>query len=148
MEKEINTKKSKKSIIIIIIMIAIIIAILCACIIRSQSLTKDEKIIYDIVYKYQTSFKKPASVHISEAKIFENKYAIIKIGGENSFGAIDTATYYMKDDTLYTKENNYEIVKEIINKCFEAESNEKANINELKTNSISKINKKLEKRYK
>lgn len=35
------------------------------------------------------------------------------MGGNNSFGAFVKDTYYIKDNTLYTKDNNYTIVKKL-----------------------------------
>lgn len=144
---EMKSKKSKEIIIIAILTVFIIAEIICLFAIKSTS-SKEEKIVYDIVYQKQGEFKNPSTVKITDATIYDGKYIILQMGGNNSFGAFVKDTYYIKDNTLYTKDNNYTIAKEIIEKCFECEKNNSGNILKLNENSINKINSKLEKRYK
>lgn len=140
-------KKTKGFIIVTVLIIFIIMEIICFFVIRLGS-NKEEKIIYDIVYQKQGEFKNPSTVKITDAAIYDGKYIILQMGGNNSFGAFVKDTYYIKDNTLYTKDNNCVIVKEIIDKCFECEKDNPGNILKLNENSINKINSKLEKRYK
>lgn len=142
-----KNKKSKEIIIITILAIFIIAEIICFFTIKLTS-SKEEKIVYDIVYRKQGEFKNPSTVKITDATIYDGKYIILQMGGNNSFGAFVKDTYYIKDNTLYTKDDNYTIAKEIIEKCFECEKNNSENIQKLNENSINKINNKLEKRYK
>ena len=142
-----KSKKSKEIIIVAILSIFIIAEIICFFAIK-LTFSKEEKMIYDIVYKKQSEFKNPSTVKITDAAIYDGKYIILQMGGNNSFGAFVKDTYYIKDNTLYTKDKNYTIAKEIIDKCFECEKDNSRNILELNENSINKINSKLEKRYK
>lgn len=141
-------KKDRKNIIIMIILLICILVEIIGIVIFKNTLNKDERIVYDIVYQKQNDFKNPSTVKITDATIYDGKYIIMQVGGNNSFGAFVSSTYYVKDNTLYTKDNNYEIAKEIVNKCFEYEKDKSSQINKLNQNSINKINKKLEKRYK
>lgn len=140
--------KNKKNIIIIVILCIIIVLEIVGYFVIQGCMNLEEKEVFDICHKVQTKFKNPATVRIVEATVFNNDYIILEIGGNNSFGAFVQSTYYIKDNTLYTKNDNYEIAKEIINKCFEYEKENSSKIVKLNQNSINKINKKLEGRYK
>lgn len=140
--------KNKKSITIIVVLFLVIVLEICGYFFIKTKLNAEETTVFNICYKVQPKFKNPATVKVVEATIYNNEYIILEMGGNNSFGAFVQSTYYIKDDTLYTKDDNYEIAKEIINRCFEYEKEEKSNIVKLSEESINKINKKLERRYK
>ncbi len=140
--------KNKKSIIVIVILCLVIVLEICGYFFIKAKLNTEETTVFDVCYKAQTKFKNPATVKVVEATIYNNEYIILEIGGNNSFGAFVQSTYYVKDNTLYTKDDNYEIAREIINKCFEYEKEYNTNIVKLSEKSINKINQKLEGRYK
>ena len=140
--------KSDKNQIIIIILTIIIFLEFVGIVILKMSFTQEEKIIYELAYQKQNDFKNPSTVKITDAVIYDGKYIVLQMGGNNSFGAFVKDTYYIKDNTLYNKDNSYKVCKEIIEKCFECEKNEKSKIVKLSEDSINKINSKLEKRYK
>lgn len=146
MEKEKNNKS--RELIIVIILTILIIAEIAWLLAMKMTFSKEEKMVYDIVYQKQGDFKNPSTVKITDATIYDGKYIILQMGGNNSFGAFVKDTYYIKDNTLYTKDNNYTVTKEIIEKCFECEKNNSGNILKMNENNINKINSKLEKRYK
>lgn len=113
--------------------------------INYTSLNKEEKNIYEIVYKNKNKFKDPSSLQIAEATIYGDKFAVIQIGGNNSWGAFVLDTYYVKNGEIYTEDNNKSIVKEIVLNMFEYERNN-TDIVKLTEKSVNKINKKLESR--
>lgn len=142
-----KTKNNKNKLIVIVLAIFIVIEII-GIIVMKISFNKEEQIVSDIVYQKQNEFKNPSTVKITEATVYNGKYIILQMGGNNSFGAFVKDTYYIKDNTLYTKDSNYMIAKEIVNKCVEYEKNSSGKIVKLGEESINKINSKLEKRYK
>jgi len=145
--KEKNVKSIKNGIIVMFLIIFIIFEII-GIVIQKRNLNPEEKVVFNLISSKQNDFRNPSTVKVMEVTVYDEKYAILKIGANNALGAFVSDTYYVKDNTLYTKDNNYKISKEIIEKCFEYEMNNPQKIVELKDSSINKINNKLEKRYK
>lgn len=145
--KEKNAKSIKNGIIILILVIFIIFEII-GIIMQNGKLNSEEKVVLDLISSKQNDFKNPSTVKVVEATVYDEKYVVLKIGANNAFGAFVSDTYYVKDNTLYTKDNNYKISKEIVEKCFEYEMNDSQKIVKLNDSSINKINNELEKRYK
>lgn len=145
--KKKNAKSIKNGIIILILVIFIIFEII-GIIMQNGKLNSEEKVVLDLISSKQNDFKNPSTVKVVEATVYDEKYVVLKIGANNAFGAFVSDTYYVKDNTLYTKDNNYKISKEIVEKCFEYEMNDSQKIVKLNDSSINKINNELEKRYK
>lgn len=137
-----------KNKIIIAVLIIIILTEIIGIILLKVNFNNEEKLVFDIAYQKQNQFKNPSTVKVTEATIYDGKYIILQIGGNNSFGAFVQDTYYVKDNTLYNKSDNYDIAKDISEKCFEYEKDNSIKIVKLNDDGIKKINNKLEKRYK
>jgi hypothetical protein len=149
MDKKLDNKK--KIIIIGIICIGILVIILMAF----NCLNKEEKAIYENIYAEQTNFKDPSSVKVISGKICDN-LAIVKIGANNSYGAMTTNSYLIILDQeekvlfdLDTDSNSSEDELKISYEAYklylacETTNDEK----QLSENSIKKINKKLASRF-
>ena len=139
---------NKKKLILGNVFFGVIIVISVILFFSTSILNENEKIIYNAVSKIQPKFKVPSSIEVSEVKLCGNEYAILNIGGENSFGAINTETYYLHDNNLYQLSDSKHETIEIVEACFKLEKNNSDELVILSNKSVNKINKKLQGRYK
>ena len=106
---------------IVIPSIIIIIQIIAIIIIMTQ-LNTAEKHVYEIASENLNKFKDPSSVKVIEATTYGDNYAIVKLGGTNSFGGFVSDTYYIENNDLYTYKENTQKAKEISENCFNYEN--------------------------
>ena len=131
---------------IVIPSIIIIIQIIAIIIIMTQ-LNTAEKHVYEIAFENLNKFKDPSSVKVIEANTYGDNYAIVKLGGTNSFGGFVSDTYYIENNDLYTYKENTKKAKEISENCFNYEKSNMNKVKKMDEKSLKKINKKIKARY-
>ena len=131
---------------IVIPSIIIIIQIIAIIIIMTQ-LNTAEKRVYEIAFENLNKFKDPSSVKVIEATTYGDNYALVKLGGTNSFGGFVSDTYYIENNDLYTYKENTHIAKEISENCFNYEKSNMNKVKKMDEKSLKKINKKIKARY-
>lgn len=131
---------------IVILSIIIIIQIIAIIIIMTQ-LNTAEKHVYEIASENLNKFKDPSSVKVIEATTYGDNYAIVKLGGTNSFGGFVSDTYYIENNDLYTYKENTQKAKEISENCFNYEKSNMNKVKKMDEKSLKKINKKIKARY-
>ena len=131
---------------IVIPSIIIIIQIIAIIIIMTQ-LNTAEKHVYEIAFENLNKFKDPSSVKVIEATTYGDNYAIVKLGGTNSFGGFVSDTYYIENNDLYTYKENTQKAKEISEYCFNYEKSNMNKVKKMDEKSLKKINKKIKARY-
>ena len=143
------TKLKYKKVGMITFLIIILTAILITYLLITRViLNKSEKLVYTAMYDIQPKFKFPSSIKISDVKVCGSKYAILNISGKSSYSTMNTTTYYLDDNKMYSLDDSRAKAKKVVNECFKLEKKKSNKLVILNKNSVGKINNKLSKRYK
>lgn len=154
-------KKNTKLLVGIVVGILLIIVVLIIIINFSNSMTHEEKIIYDIIAENRVDFKDPSSVKVIKATYCSDKSSIITVNAKNSYGGYEQETFYVYNGNLLEEMDFDEILetyrddKDELRRqyyIYQAYKTSVENVEQecdsdgivnLSDNSISKINKKL-----
>lgn len=138
-----------------IVVLIIISSLFILLIVQSNSMTKEEKSIYDSIVKNRNDFKDPSSVKLISAKYCSENSSTITINAKNSYGGYGQEIYdvYKKNFLEEVDINDYEkdeMQKYLLRAKIYEESikhfNEDCDSDDvfyLSDKSIAKINKKL-----
>lgn len=96
-----------------------------------------EQKVYNIIKENEDTFRNATTIQVVNAKICSNDYAIIRISGQNAYGAIISNTMFYNQGTLTMYED---VATAVSKKCFEEEFNNYDNVVILSNSSISKVN--------